>query len=93
MYFDIIYIFLKTNLQTNDLQLVHRGVKFSYLFSFQEIEQRWKSLLYDPAISSVALSAIEKLHPETVAKIESKVLFSIDEENLLATIRSVCLAI
>lgn len=71
--------------------MVHNGVKFSCLFTLEEIEQRWLALLYDPVISGVAKSAIKNLHPETIANIESKVLFSIDEEVLLGAVQSVCL--
>jgi len=46
--------------------------------------------LYDPTISRLAVSAMRNLHPESVANIESKALFSIAEEELLATIQSVC---
>jgi len=47
-------------------------------------------LLYDPTISRLAISAMRNLHPESVANIESKALFSVAEEELLATIQSVC---
>jgi hypothetical protein len=46
--------------------------------------------LYDPTISRLAVSAMRNLHPESVANIESKALFSVAEEELLATIQSVC---
>lgn len=69
--------------------MVHKGVKFSCRFTLKEIAQRWYALLYDPTISRLAVSAMRNLHPETIANIESKALFSIAEEELLATIQSV----
>ncbi|XP_075215541.1 microspherule protein Rcd5 [Lycorma delicatula] len=74
--------------QTNDLKWVHRGVKFSCRFTLQEIQQRWYALLYDPAISRLAIAAMRNLHPEAIANVESKALFSTLEEELLATIKS-----
>lgn len=77
-------------LQTNNLQMVHRGVKFSCRFTHKEISQRWYALLYDQTISKLAVSAMRNLHPETIANVEAKALFSIAEEELLASIQSVC---
>ncbi|CAI6351187.1 unnamed protein product [Macrosiphum euphorbiae] len=79
---------IQSVLQTNNLPIVHRGVKFSCRFTLKEIAQRWYALLYDPTISRLAVSAMRNLHPESVANIESKALFSIAEEELLATIQS-----
>ncbi|XP_050431866.1 microspherule protein 1 [Adelges cooleyi] len=79
---------IQSVLQTNNLQMVHRGVKFSCRFTHKEIAQRWYALLYDPTISRLAVSAMRNLHPETIANIESKALFSIAEEELLATVQS-----
>lgn len=72
--------------------MVYKGVKFSCKFTLKEIEQRWFALLFNPIISKLAVSAMRNLHPETIAYIESKTLFSIDEEKLLATVQSVCSA-
>lgn len=82
--------FLLLIFQTNNLQMVHRGVKFSCRFTLKEVAQRWYALLYDPTISRLAVSAMRNLHPESIANIESKALFSVAEEELLATIQSVC---
>lgn len=73
--------------------MVHRGVKFSCRFTLKEIAQRWYALLYDSTISRLAVSAMRNLHPETVANIESKALFSIAEEELLASLQSVRLGL
>lgn len=70
--------------------MVHRGVKFSCRFTLKEVAQRWYALLYDPTISRLAVSAMRNLHPESIANIESKALFSVAEEELLATVQSVC---
>uniref|UniRef100_A0A674HN07 Microspherule protein 1 n=1 Tax=Taeniopygia guttata TaxID=59729 RepID=A0A674HN07_TAEGU len=75
-------------LQTNDLSSVHLGVKFSCRFSLREIQERWYSLLYDPVICKHACQAMRQLHPEAVAAIQSRVLFSKAEEQLLARVPS-----
>jgi len=75
-------------IQSNDLQLVHRGIKFSCKFTLQEIQQRWYSLLYEPSISKLAVAAMKTLHPDIIASIESKTLYSKDEQLLLASIKS-----
>ncbi|CAL9704172.1 unnamed protein product [Knipowitschia caucasica] len=75
-------------LQTTDLTLVHLGVKFSCRFTLREIKERWYSLLYDPVISKLAWQAMRQLHPEAIAAIQSKALFSQSEEALLSKIPS-----
>ncbi|NXV67988.1 MCRS1 protein, partial [Molothrus ater] len=75
-------------LQTNDLTSVHLGVKFSCRFTLREIQERWYSLLYDPVICKLSCQAMRQLHPEAVAAIQSKVLFSKAEEQLLTRVPS-----
>ncbi|XP_023687055.1 microspherule protein 1 isoform X2 [Paramormyrops kingsleyae] len=75
-------------LQTTDLTSVHLGVKFSCRFTLREIQERWYALLYDPVISKLAWQAMRQLHPEAIASIQSKALFSQAEEALLAKISS-----
>lgn len=75
-------------LQTTDLTSVHLGVKFSCRFTLREIKERWYSLLYDPVISKLAWQAMRQLHPEAIAAIQSKALFSQSEEALLSKIGS-----
>lgn len=75
--------------QTNDLKMVHRGVKFSCKFTIAEIQSRWYSLLYEEPISRIAIAAMRNLHPEQVEMVHSKALFTIQEEELLGTIKSV----
>lgn len=77
--------------QTNDLRMVHRGIKFSCKFSLQELQTRWFSLLYDPSISRIAVAAMRNLHPELVESVQRKALYSNQEEELLASIKSVSL--
>lgn len=74
--------------QTNDIKTVHRGVKFSCKFTVQELSNRWYSLLYEEPISRIAVTAMRNLHPEMIAAVQSKVLFSKAEEEILATIKS-----
>ena len=76
-------------LQTNDLKLVHRGVKFACFYSLDNLEARWAGLLYDPAISKVSKSAIQKLHPKVVESVYKSALFSKEEHALLKTFKSV----
>nr|XP_018902334.1 PREDICTED: microspherule protein 1-like [Bemisia tabaci]XP_018902335.1 PREDICTED: microspherule protein 1-like [Bemisia tabaci] len=73
--------------QTNCLRTVQRGVKFSCRFTLQEIQQRWYALLYDQVISRLAILAMRNLHPEVIAGIEAKALFSVAEEQLLASMK------
>ncbi|XP_011496972.1 PREDICTED: microspherule protein 1 [Ceratosolen solmsi marchali] len=75
--------------QTNDLRMVHRGTKFSCRFTLQEIQQRWYALLYDSAVSRIAVQAMRNLHPELIASIQSRTLYSKNEEDLLGTIKSI----
>ncbi|KAB0400868.1 hypothetical protein E2I00_015926 [Balaenoptera physalus] len=71
-------------LQTNDLASVHLGVKFSCRFTLREVQERWYALFYDPVISKLACQAMRQLHPEAIAAIQSKALFSQAEEQLLS---------
>ncbi|XP_041036292.1 microspherule protein 1 isoform X2 [Carcharodon carcharias] len=75
-------------LQTNDLTAVHLGVKFSCRFTLREIQERWYALLYDPVISKLACQAMRQLHPEAIAAIQAKALYSKAEEQQLAKIGS-----
>lgn len=74
--------------QTNDIKTVHRGIKFSCKFTVQELSSRWCSLLYDEPISRIAVSAMRNLHPEMIASVQSKALFSKAEEEILANVKS-----
>lgn len=64
-------------------------MKFSCRFTFQEIQQRWQALLYDPIVSKIAVAAIRNLHPDMIAAVQAKALFSKAEEDLLSSIKSV----
>lgn len=75
--------------QTNDLRTVHRGVKFSCKFTVQELQNRWYSLLYDEPISRIAVVSMRNLHPEMVEAVQSKALYTTQEEELLGTVKSV----
>ncbi|EDV21072.1 uncharacterized protein TRIADDRAFT_30763, partial [Trichoplax adhaerens] len=75
--------------QTNDLAAVHLAVKFSCRFTLRDIEERWYSLLYDPVISKLAISAIKPLHPDTIAAAQNNALWSKEEQQLLGGITSV----
>eukprot|EP00069_Balaena_mysticetus_P019422 bmy_12130T0 len=75
-------------LQTNDLTSVHLVVKFSCRFTLREVQEHWSALLYDPVISKLACQAMRQLHPEAIAAIQSKALFSKAEEQLLSKVGS-----
>ena len=68
---------------------MHRGTKFSCRFTLQEIQQRWYALLYDSAVSRVAVQAMRNLHPELVTNIQARTMFSKAEEDLLSAVKSV----
>lgn len=72
---------------------VHRGVKFSCHFTLTEITERWYALLYDKSVSRLALAALRNLHPQTVAAVQAKALYTKAEEQLLASISSVTYAL
>lgn len=75
--------------QTNDLRTVHRGTKFSCKFTLTEMQQRWYALLYEEPISRLAVAAMRNLHPEIVENVKSKALYTVQEEEMLGTIKSV----
>lgn len=74
--------------QTNDLRIVHRGVKFSCRFTVSELQSRWYALLYNAEISRVAIAAMRNLHPDLVAAVQQQALYSKSEEELLGTLLS-----
>lgn len=74
--------------QTNNLRKVYNGVKFSSKFTYSDVEQRWRSLLYDKNVKNLALAAIRQLHSDIVQFIESRALFSDAEEELLKKLES-----
>ncbi|XP_066148394.1 microspherule protein 1 [Euwallacea fornicatus] len=74
--------------QTNDLKTVHLGTKFSCRFTLQELQSRWYALLYDQTVSRVAVSAMRNLHPDMIATVQDKALWSQEEEKILNTIKS-----
>ncbi|XP_059048161.1 microspherule protein 1 [Achroia grisella] len=74
--------------QTNDLRVVHRGIKFSCRFTIGELQSRWYALLYNAEISRVAVAAMRNLHPDLVAAVQQQALYSTAEEELLGTLPS-----
>lgn len=74
--------------QTTNLEAVFRGVKFSCNFTRQEIKERWYALLYDPVISKLAVTSMKQLHPDVLASVQAKALYSKEEERILCTIPS-----
>lgn len=74
--------------QLNDLDAVHRAVKFSCKFTLKEIENRWFGLLYDPTIAKIGVAAMRQLHPDIVAKVHANAPYNEEEESLLKAIPS-----
>ncbi|KAK6166444.1 hypothetical protein SNE40_023134 [Patella caerulea] len=74
--------------QTNDLSIVHLGVKFSCHFTLKEIQERWYSLLYDQQISKLSVQAMKMLHPDVMKQVQCKALYNNKEEELLGHIPS-----
>uniref|UniRef100_K7F4X9 Microspherule protein 1 n=1 Tax=Pelodiscus sinensis TaxID=13735 RepID=K7F4X9_PELSI len=74
-------------LQTNDLTSVHLGVKFSCRFCGRSRRggTRCSTTRSSPRL---ACQAMRQLHPEAIAAIQSKVLFSKAEEQLLSQVGS-----
>ncbi|XP_025016819.1 microspherule protein 1 [Tetranychus urticae] len=77
--------------QTNNLEDVYRGVKFSCKFTLKEIENRWYALLYDPTIAKISVSSIRQLHTDVIALTHRKTIFSQQEEDILKTVPSASL--
>ncbi|CAG9760505.1 unnamed protein product [Ceutorhynchus assimilis] len=74
--------------QANDIDIICAGVKFSCKFTKKEITARWFALLYDHAVSRVAVQNIRNLHPEVFAAVQRKALWSEEEDRILGTIKS-----
>ncbi|KAK2174688.1 hypothetical protein NP493_785g01002 [Ridgeia piscesae] len=74
--------------QTCDLTAVYLGVKFSCKFTLKEIQERWYALLYDPVLSKLAMQAIKHLHPDVVASVHARALFSKQEETVMGKVVS-----
>ncbi|CAH0592275.1 unnamed protein product [Chrysodeixis includens] len=74
--------------QTNDLRVVHRGVKFTCRFTVNELQARWYALLYNAEVSRVAVAAMRNLHPDLVSAVQQQALYSTAEEELLGTLSS-----
>ncbi|XP_054752656.2 microspherule protein 1-like [Lytechinus pictus] len=77
--------------QTNDLEQVFQGVKFSHRFSMKELEERWYALLYDPIASKASQTAMRLLNPDIKIAIMSQALYSEEEEKVVGTITSTSL--
>lgn len=71
-------------LQTNDLNSVHIGCKFSCRFTLRDVQDRWYTLLYDPVVSRLATYGMKQLPSDVTIQIQSNTLWSKEEETLLA---------
>ncbi|VDK73351.1 unnamed protein product [Litomosoides sigmodontis] len=74
--------------RVSSLAAVHGAVRFSRSFSRSEIEERWYELLYDEAASNIAKKRIADLSVETISAVQSRTVFTVEEEELLSAIPS-----
>ncbi|EFO21183.1 cell cycle-regulated factor p78 [Loa loa] len=74
--------------RVSSLAAVHGAVRFSRPFTRAEIEERWYELLYDETISNIAKRRIADLSVETISAVQSRTVFTIEEEELLSAIPS-----
>uniref|UniRef100_A0A915PIE8 FHA domain-containing protein n=1 Tax=Setaria digitata TaxID=48799 RepID=A0A915PIE8_9BILA len=74
--------------RVSSLAAVHGAVLFSRPFTRGEIEERWYELLYDEGVSNVAKRRIADLSLETISAVQSRTVFTVEEEELLSAIPS-----
>ncbi|KAK6106291.1 N-terminal region of micro-spherule family protein [Brugia pahangi] len=74
--------------RVSSLAAVHGAVRFSRPFTRAEIEERWYELLYDEVVSNVAKRRIADLSVETISAVQSRTVFTVEEEELLSAIPS-----
>ncbi|KAL3998443.1 N-terminal region of micro-spherule family protein [Acanthocheilonema viteae] len=74
--------------RVSSLAAVHGAVRFSRLFTRAEIEERWYELLYDEVASNIAKRRIADLSVETISAVQSRTVFTVEEEELLSAIPS-----
>ncbi|VDK63195.1 unnamed protein product [Onchocerca ochengi] len=74
--------------RVSSLAAVHGAIRFSRPFTRAEIEERWYELLYDEAVSNIAKKRIADLSVETISAVQSRTVFTIEEEELLSAIPS-----
>lgn len=65
-------------MSNSDLSKIAKSIRFSCRFTPQELEERWKIMLYDPDISLQIAKDISMLPPTT-----KRVLWTQKEENIL----------
>jgi hypothetical protein len=68
-------------------------VKFSCFFSYKEIEERWRKLMYGEKSSLVAQNAISALHPYVKARIYYESLFSPEEDKIIGSVKVVSVGV
>ncbi|CAD5209367.1 unnamed protein product [Bursaphelenchus xylophilus] len=69
-----------------DLNAVHCSTPFSKTFTLAEIDSRWYGILYDDTINKATMERIEKVSQDQIMHIQSKVPFSVEEEEILMTL-------
>ncbi|KAM3720439.1 Microspherule protein [Dirofilaria immitis] len=74
--------------RVSSLAAVHGAVRFSRPFTRAEIEERWYELLYDETVSNIAKKRIADLSVDTISAVQSRTVFTVQEEELLSAIPS-----
>eukprot|EP00730_Choanoeca_flexa_P013660 TRINITY_DN5564_c0_g1_i1.p1 TRINITY_DN5564_c0_g1~~TRINITY_DN5564_c0_g1_i1.p1 ORF type:complete len:580 (+),score=133.14 TRINITY_DN5564_c0_g1_i1:71-1810(+) len=69
--------------QTQDLVMVHQGVKFSKEFTLKQVMRRWYALLYEEDVGRLASAAMSGLDAATREQALQDLLFSPIEDELL----------
>lgn len=79
-------LLINSVIQNRDMELVFKGTKFSFPFRAEQVEGRWRQLLYSERVSH--RSVFNKLHADTLKYMDKKSAFSEEEEDIIASIVS-----
>uniref|UniRef100_A0A5K4F3B2 MCRS_N domain-containing protein n=1 Tax=Schistosoma mansoni TaxID=6183 RepID=A0A5K4F3B2_SCHMA len=80
------YLLINSVVMVCNLTEVYHTVRFAVHFTEEEIERRWRDLLFDPIVSSTALKAIEQLPSFMKSQLDRQIPFSSQEDNIIAQI-------
>uniref|UniRef100_A0A0K0E462 FHA domain-containing protein n=1 Tax=Strongyloides stercoralis TaxID=6248 RepID=A0A0K0E462_STRER len=72
-----------------DLRIVHAmSTGLSKKFSLHEVEERWYDLMYNDTINKQVKKRIEVMNKDVIKEIQSKIPFSVKEEDIIGRISS-----
>uniref|UniRef100_A0A0N4ZFU7 FHA domain-containing protein n=1 Tax=Parastrongyloides trichosuri TaxID=131310 RepID=A0A0N4ZFU7_PARTI len=72
-----------------DLRIVHAmSTGLSKKFSLHEVEERWYDLMYNDTINKQVKKRIEVMNKDVIKEIQSKIPFSLKEEDIVGRIHS-----